>query len=180
MANLTPPPFISHTHTHTHIYTHTHTHTHTHTPPLLPAIIACQIKLDWFLEGGNQVCCENTTEEVGLISNWESCVKWKTSADPRRSHQDRWGGGSARENTACVCVCVCVCVYSQPGLVLGCISNVDYRCLCVSVYCEGTHTESIHARSVTQFSTVTLLHGSTITVSLLWKICNDLFLIKKK
>jgi len=31
-----------------------------------------------------------------------------------------------------------MCVYSQLGLVLGCISNVDDCSLCVSVYCGRT------------------------------------------
>lgn len=31
-------------------------------------------------------------------------------------------------------------VYSQSGLVLGCISDIDYCSLCVSVYYEQIHT----------------------------------------
>lgn len=73
-------------------------------------------------------------------------------------------------------VCVCVCTHSLAW------SLAAYRTLTtavsVSVFTVREHTaESIHTRSVTQYSTVILLHGSTITISLLWEICNDLFLI---
>lgn len=34
--------------------------------------------------------------------------------------------------------------YSQPGLVLGCIPDINHRRLCVSVYCRRTQVRSQH------------------------------------
>lgn len=44
-----------------------------------------------------------------------------------------------------VFVCVCVCIHSLPGLVLGCISNIDNCSLRVSVDCEGAYSRDIHS-----------------------------------